>query len=346
MQARAIFLSSGYVNMRAVFELPFTFIWIVGGRGTGKTYGALEYLLESNTRFMLLRRTASQAQIVQHPAMTPIKSVVNDHGWKYTVAPVVKGIGGIYEYQNTDGKDELIYPAAGYIAALSTFANVRGFDASDIDAIFYDEFIKEGHEKGMKGEADALLNAYETMNRNRELQGRNPIKMVAASNSTDLANPYFVRLGLVTEFERMRQKGQMVRELPDRDTCIIDLQHSPISDQKRDTALYRMARNTEFASMALDNAFGVDLGQYKSKSLKEYKPMLAVGELVVYRHKSRQEFYISPHRSGNPPYYGTSKQDLTRFRLQNRWLVAAYINQQIIFESYFCEALLCQYLKY
>lgn len=346
MQTGVVFLPSGYVNMRAVFELPFTFIWIVGGRGTGKTYGALEYLLESNTRFMLLRRTASQAQIVQNPAMTPIKSVVNDHGWKYTVAPVVKGIGGIYEYQNTDGKDELIYPAAGYIASLSTFANVRGFDASDIDAIFYDEFIKEEHEKGMKGEADALLNAYETMNRNRELQGRNPIKMVAASNSTDLANPYFVRLGLVTEFERMRQKGQTVRELPDRGTCIIDLQHSPISEQKRDTALYRMARNTEFASMALDNAFGVDLGQYKSKSLKEYKPILAVGELVVYRHKSRQEFYITPHRSGNPPYYGTSKQDLTRFRLQNRWIVAAYINQQISFESYFCEALLCQYLKY
>lgn len=346
MRAGELFLPSGYVNMRAVFELPFTFIWIVGGRGTGKTYGALEYLLESNTRFMLLRRTASQAQIVQNPAMTPIKSVVNDHGWKYTVAPVVKGVGGIYEYQNTDGKDELIYPAAGYIASLSTFANVRGFDASDIDAIFYDEFIKEEHEKGMKGEADALLNAYETMNRNRELQGRKPIKMVAASNSTDLANPYFVRLGLVTEFERMRQRGQMVRELPGRDTCIIDLQHSPISEQKRNTALYRMARNTEFASMALDNAFGVDLGQYKSKSLKEYKPMLAVGELVVYRHKSRQEFYVTPHRSGNPPYYGTSKQELTRFRLQNRWIVAAYINQQISFESYFCEALLCQYLKY
>lgn len=346
MKTGDVFLPSGYVSMRAVFELPFTFIWIVGGRGTGKTYGALEYLLESNTRFMLLRRTASQAQIVQNPAMTPIKSVVNDHGWKYTVAPVVKGIGGIYEYQNTDGKDELIYPAAGYIASLSTFANVRGFDASDIDAIFYDEFIKEEHEKGMKGEADALLNAYETMNRNRELQGRKPIKMVAASNSTDLANPYFVRLRLVTEFERMRQKGQMVRELPSRDTCIIDLQHSPISEQKRGTALYRMARNTEFTSMALDNAFGVDLGQYKSKSLKEYKPMLAVGELVVYRHKSRQEFYISPHRSGNPPYYGTNKQELTRFRLQNRWLVAAYINQQISFESYFCEALLCQYLKY
>lgn len=346
MKTGVVFLPSGYVNMRAVFELPFTFIWIVGGRGTGKTYGALEYLLESNTRFMLLRRTASQAQIVQNPAMTPIKSVVNDHGWKYTVAPVVKGIGGIYEYQNTDGRDELIYPAAGYIASLSTFANVRGFDASDIDAIFYDEFIKEEHEKGMKGEADALLNAYETMNRNRELQGRKPIKMVAASNSTDLANPYFVRLRLVTEFERMRQKGQMVRELPSRDTCIIDLQHSPISEQKRNTALYRMARNTEFTSMALDNAFDVDLGQYKSKSLKEYKPMLAVGELVVYRHKSRPEFYISPHRSGNPPYYGTNKQELTRFRLQNRWLVAAYINQQISFESYFCEALLCQYLKY
>ena len=346
MQTGVVFLPSGYVDMRAVFELPFTFIWIVGGRGTGKTYSALEYLLESKTRFMMLRRTASQAQIVQNPAMTPIKSVVNDRGWKYTVARVVKGIGGIYEYQNTDGKDELIYPAAGYIAALSTFANVRGFDASDIDAIFYDEFIKEEHEKSMKGEADALLNAYETMNRNRELQGQNPIKMVAASNSTDLANPYFVQLGLVTEFERMRQKGQMVRELPSRDTCLIDLQHSPISEQKRNTALYRMARNTEFASMALDNSFGVDLGQYKSKSLKEYKPLLAVGELVVYRHKSRHEFYVTPHRSGNPPYYGTSKQALTRFRLQNRWLVAAYINQQISFESYFCEALLCQYLKY
>lgn len=346
MRERDLFLPSGYVSMRAVFELPFTFIWIVGGRGTGKTYGALEYLLEENIRFMLLRRTASQAQIVQNPAMSPIKSVVSDRNWQYTVTPVVKGIGGVYEYESVDGKDELIYPAAGYIASLSTFANVRGFDASDIDAIFYDEFIKEEHEKGMKGEADALLNAYETMNRNRELQGRKPIKMVAASNSTDLANPYFVRLGLVTEFERMRTKGMMIRELPGRDTCIIDLRHSPISDQKRNTALYRMARDTEFASMALDNDFGIDMSMYKSRSLKEYNPMIAVGELTIYRHKSRQEFYVSPHKSGNPPYYGTSKQELTRFRLHNRWLVSAYIRQQISFESYFCETLLCQYLKY
>lgn len=336
----------GYINMRAVFELPAAFIWIIGGRGTGKTYGSIKYLLEERKRFILLRRTATQAQLVQTPSMSPIKSVVNDTGLPFVAGGVTKGIGGVYEYRETeDGKQELINPPLGYVAALSTFANVRGFDASDVEFIFYDEFIKEQHEKGIPSEADALLNAYETVNRNRELYNRPPVKLVATSNSTDLANPIFTRLGLVLEFEKMRKKGYQLRFLADRSTILIDLQNNPISESKRTTALYRMAHGTDFARMALDNDYNINLDRYQSLSLREYKPLVCIGELCIYKHKSRTEYYCTPHYSGSPRVYGVTAMELKRFKRWESWVALAYINGSIQFESYYCEALLCEYLK-
>lgn len=53
----SIYLDNGYVDIEKIvnYNLPFNFI--VGGRGTGKTYGALKYAYEYNIRFMLMRRT-------------------------------------------------------------------------------------------------------------------------------------------------------------------------------------------------------------------------------------------------------------------------------------------------
>ena len=43
-----LYNSLGYANMPDIIESETPFVLTIGGRGTGKTYGAIKYLLENN----------------------------------------------------------------------------------------------------------------------------------------------------------------------------------------------------------------------------------------------------------------------------------------------------------
>ena len=178
---------------------------------------------------------------------------------------------------------------------------MRGFDGSDIDILFYDEFIKEKSEKTtLKYEGDSLLNAYETLNRNRELSGKRPIILLGAANAFDLANPIFVRLGIVDAVEKAFQRGRELYIDKERSIIVINLERSPVSRKKRDTALYRLLGDEDtFSKMALGNEFSYDdRSCIKSMPLTEMIPVCAVGGICIYHHKSNAFYYVSEHASG------------------------------------------------
>ena len=52
----SIYLKNGYVDIERILNYRIPFNFIIGGRGTGKTYGALKYAYENDIRFMLMRR--------------------------------------------------------------------------------------------------------------------------------------------------------------------------------------------------------------------------------------------------------------------------------------------------
>ena len=184
-----IYLDSGYVDIEKIlsYKLPFNFL--LGGRATGKTYGALKTLYQTDTRFMLMRRTQAQCDLINKPEFNPYKVLCNDLGVDIRVRSISKYNSLIYESFGDDAEKTL-----AYTCALSTIANMRGFDASDCKVLLYDEFIPERHERAIKNEGSAFLNAYETINRNRELQGKEAVKVLALANSNQLANPVFVEL--------------------------------------------------------------------------------------------------------------------------------------------------------
>ena len=178
--------SSGYVNVRGILDEGYPFNFLVGGRGTGKTYTTLKVAKEDGRRFMLMRRTQSQADLISKPEFSVFKPLNEDLGWNVMVKSISKYNSMFYE---PEGDAEENPHPIGYTCALSTLSNMRGFDASDIQLLIYDEFIPEKHERLLKNEADALFNAYETMNRNRELKGIAPIQMVCLANANDITNP-------------------------------------------------------------------------------------------------------------------------------------------------------------
>ena len=158
----------GYLNIPDILKCKQPFIFVVGGRGTGKTFGALREARRryraTGARFMLLRRMQSQVDLINKPEYSPFKAVDRvDH--QCTVSrSLSKYTAGFYDGQMDEhGTPQVTGDCIGYTCALSTISNMRGFDASDVDLIIFDEFIPEAHERPIKNEAAALFNAYETI---------------------------------------------------------------------------------------------------------------------------------------------------------------------------------------
>lgn len=333
-----IYLDSGFVDMKSIIEADYPFIIMTGARATGKTYGALKYVIEAGKKFIYMRRTKVQTNLISAAEMSPFQAVCSDMHITFEARKISTEVTGIYFNESEN--------PAGYIMALSGIANLRGFSAADVQIIIYDEFIPEAHERQLKNEGDALFNAYETINRNRELSGCPAVKMVLLSNANRIVNPVFQSLGLIGVAYKMAETGQQIYKDRGRGLFIINLRNSPISEKKRETALYKLLQENPIVSMSLDNMYlDKPTLQLKSANLKEYKPIVTVGEITVYRHKSKPEKYISMHGQGSRPIYTTSENDIQRFRVLYRPLLSDYIARKIYCESPACEIIFCQYFR-
>ena len=335
-----LYQDSGYVNIRGILgeKLPFNFV--VGGRATGKTYTSLQTVVEDDIIFMYMRRTQAQADLINKPEFTPFKSLNRDRKWDIVSSPITKYNAGFYKGE--DGKP--VGEPIGYTCALSTISNTRGFDAQDVKLLIYDEFIPEKHERPIKNEGAAFLNAYETINRNRELNGNPPMQVICLANANDLSNPLFLELGIVRKAEQMRRKGQEISIDKKRGIGIFMLTESPISNAKRNTALYKLTSGSEFEKMSIENDFAErDYRNIIVRPLVEYRPIVAVGEICIYAHKSTNRLYVSTHRTGSPPTFTSGYADLRRFSRSYMWIWWEYMENKVEFEEILCEILLTKY---
>lgn len=330
-----IYQDSGYLDVDSIMSTNDWCVCVYGGRGSGKTYGFLEWLTKNNICFMLLRRTQTQFETVSNANFSPFAVVDQDHGWEHTIVKVGKHMAAVY-----DGKPE----PCGYMAALSTIANIRGFDAHRIQVLLYDEFIPERHERKLAHEGEALLNAYETINRNRELSGEKPLKLVCLGNSNDLSNPVFITLGLIERAERMKNAG---REMSRNDGILmIDTYRSPVAERKSGTAMYSNIKDSAFRRMALSSAFErISDSRISSRPLQEFRPVSCIGEIAIYRHKSTPEWYVCRHKSGHMSEYGTTEVEIRRFVRSHGKLLAAYYANNVTFADLTSETILTAYLN-
>ena len=313
---KKLYLKNGYFNFSVVIESDTPFVFVVGGRGTGKTFGALEYAIESNERFLYMRRTQTQLDILNNDEFSPFKNGTND----VYLRKINKQLGGVYNQDNN---------LIGYTAALSTLSNIRGFSGQDIKLIIYDEFIPEKHERLIKGETDALLNAYETINRNRELTGENPVKLVCLANSNRLDNPIFTDLDLIPLVQKQIKRGSAYHEYDDIGVCIILLINSGISDKKSNTALYRLATD-EYAEMALNNNFLQSEYHCKHQPIVEYKPLIKYDRFYLYRHKAHNRIYVSTYRMGT--FQEMSNEEFKK--LMFPVIKSRLINNELFFDNF------------
>lgn len=336
---------NGYIDMERILSIKCPFIFLVHGRGTGKTYGMCKFLLNHpEDKFFFMRRTQTEADTISFTDFSPFQPVLNDNPEYPRLIvqgiPNVKNISAVYHAEEQDGRLIPVGDTIGYIGALSTIANVRGFNGEQIKYLVYDEFIPERGARMLKDEGERVLNCYETINRNRELKGIPPLKAVFLSNANRMDSPIFQALGVLDKVDGMTMRGQSECILHDRGIAILKLRKSPISIKKAETALYRATGDTSFKDMSLLNSFSADTYMYcRREPIQEYTPIFQYEDIYCYKHKSRRHYYVTRHKSGGMirQYFD---EDFSRKRLkrEQRNFLDAWLAGAISFEDIYCKS--------
>ena len=306
-------------------NVPFNII--IGGRGTGKTYTCLrDAYLENFGRFIYMRRLDSDIDTVCGKG-NPFKALNDDFGWNVYCRNENK-VSVFYEKregrcggtEKTDGGNcdtSVDNPYfCGYICSLSVFSRLRGVSFSDVDTIIFDEFIKETSQRNtIKDEADAFFNAYETINRNREIDFKtgqiihDPVKVYLLSNATDISSPLLSELKLIPVVESMIKRGECYYTDRHRGVHIELIPYDiGISEIKQNTALYRLTRGTRFYDHALKNNFAYNsFSGVEKRNIKNYKPLVNIGGIYIYAEKTTAIWYACESQA-KCPYSFTGEQ--------------------------------------
>ena len=162
------------------------FIFTFGGRGTGKTYGALKTVIDKNMKFAFIKRTIEDVKLLTAGNKlgkkkeegdasfdaSPFKPLNRDFGYNIRAFSVYPGLGAFY---NCDENNNAEGEPLGYITALSAVGKIKGFDLSDVDVMIFDEFCPKSFEVVSKNEDSMILDMYKTLSRDREHRGRKPL---------------------------------------------------------------------------------------------------------------------------------------------------------------------------
>ena len=307
---------------------------IIGGRGIGKTYSALSFVLEKQKPFIYLRNTDVQLKECITGFGNPFKRLNMDTGSDIFFKSE-KSHSLIYDGSREDGQP------IGYGLALSTFENLRGVDLSDVVYVIFDEFI-EKRSLTFK-QFECFISFYETVNRNRELLGEKPLCCILLSNSQRLSNPILAGYGIIPTIENMIRTGQKEYRKPG---MYLSLPSSAVSDLKKNTANYTLINGTKIADEALNNAFAFDsFYGIKRRNLNEYIPVVQIDDIYIYKHKTTGRLYACMSQAQNIPVF-TSRDNKTAFlRAFGRKLFDAASKGFIDYSDFVTKTLLLDIIK-
>lgn len=318
-------LDNGYINQAAVLaeseKNNCPYIIEIGARQIGKTYGTLKLLVERGEKFILMRRTQTEADFICNGAVNPFSGIDPD----ITIKKATAYTGNIMK----DGQQ------IGLVIALSTVSKIRGFYGREYKDLVYDEFIPERHVLKMKYEAEAFLNAIVTISGNREIDGEPPLRVWLLANSNNVDNAILRGMGLQDKIVRMIDARQELSIMKERGVMVYMPLNTPVMERRQSDSVTRAAGNEAFLNMAYKNEFAYNdrenVRRISAKELQEYNPVFSVtGVLSVYRHKSKEKIYVTADRNTGFTF-SENERNLTLIRKRYRPLVNWYTKGGVYF---------------
>lgn len=301
----------------------------IGGRGIGKTYSSFSYVLENKTDapFIYMRNTAVQLDECCGAFGNPFKRWAKDHNRNIWME---KEKNHAVIYEEISGEVKTI----GYGVALSTFENLRGVDLSDVQYVIFDEFCER--RRYSFDQFKSFQYFYETVNRNRELMGEDPLICILLSNAQKLDNPILAGYDCIKLIEGMIKRDDKQFR---KKGLFICMPTSEVSDLKRNTENYKLIKGTKIADEALDNKFSYDsfYGVVK-RPLKEYVGLCSIDDIYIYRHKSNGKLYACRSQCTNIMEFNSKDNKSLFLRSFGRNLDIACANGSLEFSDFQAKA--------
>ena len=320
---------------------------IIGGRNTGKTYSSLKSCYQKGRKFVFVKRTIEDINLLCEHKRTndnepdadfsPFKSINRDIGCNVRAYKIKKGIGGFYTCDEDGNPDGL---PIGYIVSLNGVSKVKGFDLSECDWLIFDEFIPQPWDRVNRKEGEQLLDLYKTVSRDREHRGKPALKMICLANATKISNPVCNILEITDKLVDMQVNKSCYFKDIDRGIFVHQItDNAAFMEEEKKSQIYKAMAGTDWGRMALNNEFGYDdFTAVKRSNLKGYIPMLGVKfrSKTYYIYNKEGDFYmtLAPARV-NRIYDLKVENDQKAFYID--WcldLQEASINNRMKFEQY------------
>lgn len=299
---------------------------VIASRGVGKTYSALDYAInDAPGKFIYMRNKKEEILACATEFGNPFKAW-NENNGRNIYMKNARECAYVME-DDPEGNPAVL----GYGVALSTFSNLRGVDLSDVTDIIFDEAISK--ERLYYDQFNAFVNMYETINRNRELMERDPLRVFIFSNAQKLYSPILAGLGLIPIIENMTRTGQ--KNYSTREIWI-SLPESEVSEAKKDTVLYRAARKSRYYSEAIENKFSNDsfYGIRNKIRIVEYTPIAKLDDMYLWRHKSDGSLYVCSIPAINIPEYDSKVNTIILMRSLYVELATSYATGRLFFSDF------------
>lgn len=319
------FDASGYINYDWVKSVSSDFTHIITGRGTGKTY-MIKRMVADYGRLLFVRRTATQMEAACDMALTPFFEIFGESIFikKY------KNFGGVWE-----SKEDFESGAKPFITivAMSTFQNMAGVDLREIRCVVFDEYIPQKGERPMKHEFQAYKNIMEIVYRNNFSKKVNTFFF---GNSNAISSNILIGCRLITPLYQLVMSNKSYVKIPDKNTTLIYLRKTPISEKKSRNAFYSSI-GADRAGMELAADFAdLDLSNIKHCNLAEYVHDTRTPVFSIWRHKSNNTYYVTDVSRAEPiSEYPQTTNGLELWQKDcHSYLYRKYLSNDMLFASF------------
>ena len=327
-------LNYDYIINKYIITQKAWLVIILGKRQVGKTYGALRSMLKWDLQHVLLRRTTAELDLITaSPDLNPYKAFEPEY--RVGLFKQNKKLCRICDWLPGDEGKAIPGDQRGIATSLAEIAHMRGFSGRAFTDLVFDEFIPEKGVITRKTEGDSFLNAYTTINGNRELEGLPPLRAWLLANTNRIDSPILDALHVTDDILYMRRKG-IEELLTNEGYYILQPISQKVTELRSETALMRaISKKSDFYKMAMENEFSYDDSPYiKNIPIKHLQPAFSYDDKLFCWEKPGG-YYIcrAKFKSVNAPKYSASRTDRERLAMEFAWMKPYYYAGCILFSD-------------
>jgi hypothetical protein len=281
-------------------------MFVVGGRGLGKTYGAKKKAIKAavtkGEQFIYLRRYKEELTDSVRTFFDDIVGNDEFEDWDFRVN------GRAFEYSAIEFRDEKKreWHMAGFAMALSQGQAKKSMALPNVTLIIFDEFILEkGNMRYLPYEYNVFNSLYSTVDR-----WKDKTRVLFLANAVSIDNPYFVYYGIIPDEGQQWIHTKPVTHKDGRKANFITAHFPDAEEFARSvsaTAFGQFIAGTEYEAFAIANKFADNnnrlIGDKVSNARYKFTLLTEKGTFSVWRDPSYQTYYVQKKRPSEELFF-------------------------------------------